>query len=155
MIHAVDTRKFLDNRKAVGVRIAVMDDDRHRQTLRQCHLCAERRLLFLARRRRLRRLFDPIVIQTDLADRLNLVLVRQPFDLLHILHAPSQCIFRMNSHRGIDMRIDVRQPNGHLRRFNIASRVDNQTDTILRHGAQQVIAVLIKPVVIVMGMGIK
>ena len=49
----------------------------------------------------------------------------------------------------------MRQLNRHLRRFHITARVDNQTDAVLRHGAQQRIAVCIKPLVIVVGMGIK
>ena len=74
MVHAMDIGELLDNRKAICMGIAVMHNDRQRQPLRQRHLRAECRLLFFTRRRGLRRLLEPVVIQSDLSDCLNLVL---------------------------------------------------------------------------------
>ncbi len=152
VVHADHIRIPTGDLHAVGVRIAVMHDDREVQCTRQLHLAGKYNLL--PRTRTL--VFFPVIVKPNFADGANLAFVLcQCADGLQISLPAVLDVLRVNTDRCIYKWIFIRVADRLARAFHITAGIENQADIVLGHGSQQRIAVLVEPFIVIVCMCIK
>ena len=148
--HAAHIRELLYDGKRVGVRVAVVHDDGERKLLRERELRAEDLLLPL-----FRRVLLPVVVKADLANGDDFRTLRPLPQRVEVLARVGRAVFRVPAHGGVDMRVFLRELHRAARRFEVAAGVDDQPHAVFGHGREQFLAVSVKRLVIIVGVGIK
>ena len=131
------------------MRLALVDDDRQLQLLRQRHLQPKGVLLHVAR--------DVLimVIESDLANGLHARVpcelpIHQNTRLVHLIR-----VVRMAAHGGPDPVVPLRQPDGTFARRQVAANVHHAAHLILRHAGQNLFKILCKARLVEVCVGIK
>ena len=150
MEHAAYGGKFPHEGKTVGVRVAVVDNNRQVQLLRERELIAQHPLLEVPRR-----VLLPMVIQSDLADGDDLRLPRPSAERRKALLRVGRTVLRMPADGGVDMGIFFRQLHRAAGGLRIAARVEDQPHAVFGHGCEQRAAVGVKRLVVIVRVGIE
>ena len=131
--------------------VPVVDDDGQVQVPGQLHLGGEKVPLLLPSLR----VFHPVVIQADLANGLYLGMGRHGPDLVQGVQFHALQILRVESHRGVEEIIALRQRHRHPGAGQITARVEHQPHALVLQTGQHLVPVGVKGGSVIVCMGIK
>ena len=148
--HAPEAGELTDEGEAVSMGVPVVNDHRQVQLRRQRQVTAQHLLLVL-----LRGILRPVVVQPDLPDGDGLRMLCQLPQGIDVPGDKGRAVLRMPAHRGVNVGISLRQRHRGTGGIHIAAGVDNQSHPVFRHGGEQLAAVRVELLVVIMGMCIK
>ena len=150
MEHTPQRRELTHDGEAVGVRVAVVDDDGQIQLHRQRQLTAQHVPLML-----LGRIFLPVVVKPDLADGNGLRVPRHLPQHVDIRRYKRRAVLGMIPHRRVDVGVLLRDRHRLAGGFEVAAGIDDQPHAVLGHGSEQLGAIRVELLVVIMGVGVK